>query len=210
MGFRVEINSILRSDEPYQLARGKTFPFEKQGSRVFFDTLPIWLTRSDWTALAEIQIVSQTRTSAGVTGEFVVSYVYTPEDQPAITEVFRRLYASEGDPNIYVLISGEDYKKAFANGVYAPASLQTEHFVHASPFNQLTRVANKRYKDVADVRLLVVALAKINPPVKWEPATGGLYPHIYGPVNMDAVVRDYAVPRQPDGSFEINRQDFGG
>ena len=72
MGFHVEINSILRTDEPYQLARGSEHDFEKTGSRVFFDTLPIWLTSSDWTARAEIRVLSQTRTPTSVKGRFLV------------------------------------------------------------------------------------------------------------------------------------------
>ena len=57
-------------------------------------------------------------------------------------------------------------------------------------------------------RVLVVAIRRITPEVRWEPATGGLYPHIYGPLNMDAV--DYAVPapRDPDGQYRIRTQDL--
>jgi hypothetical protein len=78
MGFQVEINSILRTDEPYQLAIGATYDFHKKGSRVFIDTIPIWLASNDWTALAEIKILEQSRTPAEVTGKFTVSYLYPP------------------------------------------------------------------------------------------------------------------------------------
>ncbi|HEV7404254.1 MAG TPA: DUF952 domain-containing protein [Chthoniobacteraceae bacterium] len=208
MGFHVEINSILRSDDPYELVKGGLYDFRKTGSRIFFDDLPIWLTRSDWTALAEIQVVTQTRTPAEVIGKFRVSYIYPPAEQAAVTEVFRRLYAAEGDPNIYVLISGVDYEAAVAAGRYAPPSLATEHFIHASPFNQLNRVANKYYKELANVHLMVTALSKVGPVVKWEPATGGLYPHIYGELNMDAVLQAYPVAPNASGVFDLKREDF--
>lgn len=210
MGFHLEINSILRSDEPYQLVKGHTYPFSKTGSRVFFDTLPIWLTRSDWTALAEIQVVTQTRTPTDIVGQFVVTYLYQPPEQSVVTDVFRRLYAPEGDPNIYVLISGENYAESTKSGSYAPASLPADHFIHASPFNQLNRVANKYYKEIADVHLMVAALSKIGPVVKWEPATGGLYPHIYGELNMDAVLKAYPIRPNASGEFEITRETIGG
>ena len=64
MGFHIEINSILRSDEPYALERGRVHPFGKDGSRIFFDDIPIWLAKGDWTALAEIRVLTQSRTPA--------------------------------------------------------------------------------------------------------------------------------------------------
>lgn len=98
MGFKVEINSILRSDDYAALKVGATYPFEKKGSRVFFDDIPIWLTRMDWTALAEIQVISQKRVSGNVSGEFRVLHVYEPDEQKLLTAVFVRMYATPAQP----------------------------------------------------------------------------------------------------------------
>lgn len=208
MGFHVEINSILRSDDDFDLSKNAVNAFEKDGSRVFFDDIPIWLTRSDWTALAEIQVITQTRTDASMKGQFVVLHTYDDGEQKVMTDVFRRMYASGGDPHIYVLISDADYQTAKTSGTLYEDSLETDGFIHASPADELTRVANKYYSDVVDVQVMVVTTAKVDAPVKWEPATGGLYPHIYGPLNMDAV--DYVVPVAPgpDGQFDITADDL--
>lgn len=208
MGFHVEINAILRVDTPYDLVKGQRYEFRKSGSRVYFDDLPIWLVRSDWTALAEIRVVKQSRTPVEVDGQFEVLHIYSPEEQAPLTEVFRRLYAPEGDPNIYLLMARSDYEVALGKGVFAPESLKTEKFIHAMPFKQITRVANKFYREKEDVQLLVVDLAKVIAPVKWEPATGGLYPHIFGELNMDSIVKVFPVPRDPNGMFEVQREDF--
>jgi hypothetical protein len=98
MGFKVEINSILRSDEYSALKVGATYPFEKTGSRVFFDDIPIWLTRMDWTALAEIQVISQKRSSGNVSGEFRVLHIYEADEQKPLTGVFVRMYAAPATP----------------------------------------------------------------------------------------------------------------
>lgn len=102
---------------------------------------------------------------------------------------------------IYVFISGEDFEQAIASGYYHPASLDTEGFVHASPADQLHRVANKFYAATSDLRLLHIDPALVAAEIRWEPATGGLYPHIYGPLNMNAVVRTTEVRREVDGSL---------
>jgi hypothetical protein len=98
MGFKVEINSILRSDEYPVLKQGATYPFEKSGSRVFFDDIPIWLTRMDWTALAEIQVISQERASGNVAGNFRVLHIYEAAEQKILTGVFVRMYATPLSP----------------------------------------------------------------------------------------------------------------
>ena len=208
MGFTIEINSILRSDDDFDLSVGAGNAFEKDGSRVFFDNIPIWLTRSDWTALAEIKVVTQTRANGGVTGTFQITYAYEGAEQAVVTEVFRRMYGTPDDPYIYLLISKADYEAAAANGTLYEDSLQTDGFIHASPADELNRVADKYYADVADTVIMVTALADIDAIVKWEPATGGLYPHIYGPLNMSAVAWVVPAPRDADGQYDITDDDL--
>src|SRR5262249_36375775 len=75
--------------------------FVKADSRVFFDDIPIWLTRTDWTPLAEVQVLSQRRSRdpAGrprVEGEFQVLYRYPAAGQEALKGVFVRRFARPG------------------------------------------------------------------------------------------------------------------
>jgi hypothetical protein len=94
MGFKVEFNSILRTDNiPSKIEVGKEYSFEMEGSRIYFDDIPIWLLKKDWTAVAEIQIISQQR-GGGVfkTGIFKVLYIYSSKESVELTKVFRRMY----------------------------------------------------------------------------------------------------------------------
>jgi hypothetical protein len=68
--------------------------FRRVVSRVFFDDIPIWLTRMDWTAMAEIQVISQKRSSGNVSGEFRVLHIYEADEQKLLTGVFVRMYAA--------------------------------------------------------------------------------------------------------------------
>ncbi|OGY40111.1 MAG: hypothetical protein A2418_03345 [Candidatus Brennerbacteria bacterium RIFOXYC1_FULL_41_11] len=65
MGFKVEFNSIVRIGVPENLEVGKEYEFQNEGSRVYFDEIPIWLLKKDWTAVGEIQIVHQERLGGG-------------------------------------------------------------------------------------------------------------------------------------------------
>ncbi len=203
MGFHVEVNSILRGDDYSELNVGDIQPFHKTGSRVFFDDIPVWLTQSDWTALAEIHIRTQTRTPGQLKGEFEVLYVYSGKEQQKVTQMFRRMYADGGSSFIYVLMSPETLRDSTGSGVFAPESLQSEKFVHASPANQLTRIANKYYLENDTVHVAVVRKTKVTAPIKWEPATAGIYPHIYGELNMDSVEKVIPFYKGEDERFAI-------
>lgn len=105
---------------------------------------------------------------------------------------------------IYILCTPAAYEAAGAKGQYISESLGPEGFIHASPANQLTRVANKYYAQNEVLCVLTVDESKISAPVKWEAiANGDLYPHIYGPLNMDAVVCMQSVQRSADGTYTI-------
>jgi uncharacterized protein (DUF952 family) len=209
VGFSLQINTVLRSDEGFDLTPGAMNAFSRPGSRIFFDTLPIWLVRRDWTALAEITLLAQARAAGQVSGTFRVLRAYEGAEQATMTAVFRRMYASGGAKHIYLLVSEAEHLVAAADGELLRPSLESEGFLHASPADQLTRVANKFYTDTLGTRVLVVALDRIAAELRWEPATGGLYPHIYGPLNMDAVDRVVSVSRGPRGAYDIRPADLG-
>ncbi len=103
---------------------------------------------------------------------------------------------------IFILTSAAAYEQARALGQYAIPD-PTEGFIHASPADQLNRVANKYYTGVEDLLLLIVDPQRVHAEIKWEPATGGLYPHIYGDLNLDAVTKIVPIQKAADGTIVI-------
>ncbi|WP_016957356.1 DUF952 domain-containing protein [Catenovulum agarivorans] len=208
MGFKIEVNSILRTDQEYNLKVGEVYSFSKQGSRIFFDDIPVWLTDSNWLALAEISIMSQTREDNQLTGQFRVDYIYQGDEQQAVTNMFIRMYDGLMDPYIYLLSSEAEYQQGLATGEIVRDSLQTEGFIHASPKSQLNRVANKFYKNTEQPLILELDKKAITSEVKWEPATGGLYPHIFGPININSVHKVVPISLDESGEFAINTEEL--
>jgi hypothetical protein len=92
MGFKLNINNILRQDEYLDLEIGKEYPYTKDELCIIADDIQIWLTKKDWTVLADVLVTSQTRVNGKTTGTFIVKYIYTGEEQATLTEVFRRMY----------------------------------------------------------------------------------------------------------------------
>ncbi len=95
MGFKIELNSILRTDDFPNPEEDKTYQFEIDGSRVYFDDIPIWLIKRDWTAQAEIQITKQTRENGKVYGEFRVLHILNDEEVRVLTTMLKRMYGWE-------------------------------------------------------------------------------------------------------------------
>jgi len=71
---------------------------------------------------------------------------------------------------------------------YEANSLAGEGFIHCSFVRQVERSANKFYKDAPELSVLRIDPSRLRPPLKVEASGGGeLYPHVYGPINRDAV-----------------------
>ena len=179
MGLKIPNKSVLRSDNYPELLLGKIYSFTESDNEMFTENSPLWLTSSDWEALAEISIISQSVENKNLKGTFRIDYIYQGSEQQTLTNTFIRMYAGLNDDNIYLLSSQAEYQQSLNEGTLTRDSLKSEGFIHATPRSQLTRLANKYYKDKVQPLILVVDKTLILPEVKWEPATGGLYPHIY-------------------------------
>ncbi len=92
MGFKINVNNILRYELDIPLEEGKEYSFEKDEMSLLADDIQIWLTKKDWTALAEILVTSQTRKDGKTVGTFIVKHLYSSEESQNVTDVFRRMY----------------------------------------------------------------------------------------------------------------------
>lgn len=97
------------------------------------------------------------------------------------------------------------WHKAQGTGEYTQSTIDSTldevGFIHATSPDQTIAMLNRHFTNRDDVLLLVVALDKVKSEVKFEASLsgkGGLYPHIYGALNTDAVI-DTRVPTK-DGS----------
>ncbi|WP_303673554.1 DUF952 domain-containing protein [Vampirovibrio chlorellavorus] len=105
---------------------------------------------------------------------------------------------------IYILCAPETFRQANLQGQFTTDSLATEGFIHASPGHQLNRVANAYFPEQSELLLLSVAVEALQAELRWEPSTHGeLYPHLYGPLNLEAIVQTDLFRRQAHGGFEI-------
>jgi uncharacterized protein (DUF952 family) len=93
------------------------------------------------------------------------------------------------------------WAKAQTTGCVITPSLAEEGFIHCSTLEQVEATANRIFRGSGELVLLVVDPAALTAPLKWERATdvGEDFPHVYGPLNVEAVVRVVAMPEGPEG-----------
>ncbi|MBT3392294.1 MAG: DUF952 domain-containing protein [Chloroflexi bacterium] len=87
------------------------------------------------------------------------------------------------------LCTRADWEVAQRAGAYRAASLESEGFIHCSRPDQIFKVVNTFYQQIPDLVLLWLEPEKIAAEIRWEAADGDEFPHIYGPLNLDAVIR---------------------
>ncbi|WNV91523.1 DUF952 domain-containing protein [Umezawaea sp. Da 62-37] len=91
-------------------------------------------------------------------------------------------------------------------GEIRPDSLDDVGFVHCSDPGSVHLPANLFYAGRTDLLLLVIDPDGL--PVRWEPGkpehpTGVWFPHVYGPVPVDSVVRVLDFPPDADGVLRL-------
>ncbi|RPI34981.1 MAG: DUF952 domain-containing protein [Chloroflexota bacterium] len=94
------------------------------------------------------------------------------------------------------LLPPPDWDAARNSGEYRASSLESVGFIHFSRPEQIVEVANRYYPDAPDLVMLWVNPTRLRDEVRWAQNADGVFPHLYGPLNLDAVIA--AVDFKPD------------
>ena len=92
---------------------------------------------------------------------------------------------------IYHVTTTAAWDAAKQAGEYVASSLGTEGFIHLSRKEQVQGVLERYYAGQSDLVLLHVEETLLTAPLKYEraPSVNEDFPHVYGPINIDAVVQ---------------------
>jgi uncharacterized protein (DUF952 family) len=108
-------------------------------------------------------------------------------------------------PIIYHITRREAWEQAKLAGSYSTETFATEGFIHCSKPDQVVQVANLRFRGLAGLVLLSIDTNKVAAPIVYENLEGGrqMFPHIYGALNVDAVVAVCDFAPAADGTFAL-------
>ena len=99
----------------------------------------------------------------------------------------------------------EEWSRARSLGGLHPDTGGRGPFIHLSTPQQVHLPANRLYRGRGDLVLLHIDPARLDSPVRWEPGVATdpqsmLFPHLYGPLPVRAVIRVTPYPPGPDGT----------
>ena len=103
---------------------------------------------------------------------------------------------------IFKLVPSDVWRKAEAEGNFTGAGVDIKDgFIHFSTQEQVQRTAHRFFKGQADVLLVAINCEPISEKLRWEQsASGGIFPHLYEPLDLSLVMQVTPLPLLPDGS----------
>lgn len=109
---------------------------------------------------------------------------------------------------IVIIAKQEVWQQALKTGEYTQSTIDSTlaevGFIHCSFPDQTIEIANRRFSERDDLILLLIDEDKVKAPIKYEGALSGragTFPHIYGPLNIDAVYATVALEKDNGGKF---------
>lgn len=107
---------------------------------------------------------------------------------------------------LHITHSGQ-WEAAKNIGTYRSDTLATESFIHCSTLTQVIGSANRFFKHQQDLVILVIDLDRVTSEIKYEGADPhNLFPHIYGELNIDAVIQAIDLEAGTDGAFILPKE----
>lgn len=106
---------------------------------------------------------------------------------------------------IYKLLRADQWEAFQARKLFtgAPVDLK-DGYIHFSTAAQVKETAAKHFAGAEGLVLAEVDPLKLGGALKWEPSRGGqLFPHLYSPMTLKAVVRTWPLALGPDGRHEF-------
>jgi uncharacterized protein (DUF952 family) len=103
---------------------------------------------------------------------------------------------------VYKIVATEEWAEAEAAGAFTGASVdRADGFIHFSTAEQAPETAAKWFAGRGDLTLVAIDAEALGKDLRWEPSRGGaLFPHLYAPLPMSAVVWSRPLLLGPDGA----------
>ncbi|CCV03136.1 conserved hypothetical protein [Mesorhizobium metallidurans STM 2683] len=106
---------------------------------------------------------------------------------------------------IYKIVPEALWREAERNGSFTGAPIDlADGFIHFSTAVQARETAAKHFAGQTGLLLVAIDAARLGEALKYEVSRGGaLFPHLYGPLDLKAVVRVRPLPLGPDGAHQF-------
>lgn len=106
---------------------------------------------------------------------------------------------------IYKICPAPAWREAERQGVYrGSADDSRDGFIHFSTAAQVAETARKHFAGQTGLFLIAVDAESLGDALRWEPSRNDeLFPHLYGELDLGAVIDVFDLRARSDGSHDI-------
>ncbi len=106
---------------------------------------------------------------------------------------------------IYKIVPETLWQEARAKGVFEGAAIDlTDGFIHFSTAKQVAETASRHFSGQTELLLIAVDGSALGDRLVHEPSRGGdLFPHLYGPLPLAAVLWETPLSLGSDGEHQF-------
>lgn len=106
---------------------------------------------------------------------------------------------------IFHIVGKKQFKQLENDGEYQPESLEQEGFIHCSTGDQINDTANRIFSNKRHLFLLIIDTKRVENEIKYEldEELGEKFPHIYGPLNTNAILDRISLNPDKKGNFDL-------
>ena len=103
------------------------------------------------------------------------------------------------------VLTAPQMSELLEQGVFAGAPVDlADGYIHLSTVHQLGETIDKHFTGQQDLHLAKVDLVALGDAIRWEPSRGGaLFPHIYAPLPLNAVLAHGPLVRLDEGGIDL-------
>jgi uncharacterized protein (DUF952 family) len=108
-------------------------------------------------------------------------------------------------PTIYKICPASAWREAERLGAYRGSEVDlADGFIHFSTAQQVPSTAARHFAGQKGLFLIAIDADALGDGLRWEPAReGALFPHLYGELDLAAVVEVFDMPLRSDGTHKI-------
>ncbi len=113
--------------------------------------------------------------------------------------------AAEMPQTAYKILAAEEMRALETDGSFAGAPVDlADGYIHLSTAAQLAATVDRHFAGREGLWIAAVDLGAFGESLRWEPARGGdLFPHLYAPLPLAAVIAYSPLEREADGTIRL-------
>lgn len=107
---------------------------------------------------------------------------------------------------LFHITTRDKWKQYQKDGNYEPESFESNGFIRCFTGDQIEDAANRLFPDKDEILLIVIDVSIIREEVKYkeDEETGEKFPHILGPLSINAVIDKIDIKAEDNGKFKIS------